>query len=121
MVRKGLWQCPRCRFFWIWRTERDVLDRICPKDAGRVQTRLDRKKGGRGRPAPCVVLERPSYMPLSALRKEQKSRNRNISGLKRAEDRKLGYRDGFVKAVVVAEEIERLYHDSAGDPTEGGD
>ena len=84
-----------------------------------MQTRLNRKSGGRGRPAPCTVLERPSYMPLEALRKEQKSRNRNISGRKRREDRRLGYQDGFVKAAVVAEAEEKLFHDSQGDPTEG--
>ena len=96
MVRKGLWQCPRCKFYWIWRTERDVLDRICPKDGSRVQTRLDRKSGGRGRPAPCAVLERPSYMPLGALRKEQKTRNRHRMkvGAKEA----LIQSDKFVKA-----------------------
>ena len=78
-----------------------------------MQTRLDRKKGGRGRPAPCVVLERPSYMPLHALRKEQKTRNRNISGRKRREDKRLGYQDGFVKAAVVAEETEKWHTESA--------
>jgi|TARA_R110000824_G_C15218412_1_gene677376 hypothetical protein len=52
---------------------------------------------------------------------EARSRNRKVSGIKRAEDRKLGYEDGFVKATVISDNLERLTTKSAGDPTKHDD
>jgi len=40
-----------------------------------------------------------------------------VSGIKRKEDRKIGYEDGFVKASVISDELERMRTESSGDPT----
>tara|TARA_R100001086_G_scaffold236224_1_gene159579 strand:- start:197 stop:391 length:195 start_codon:yes stop_codon:yes gene_type:complete len=58
---------------------------------------------------------------MDSIQSEQKKRNRKVSGIKRAEDRKLGYEDGFVKATVISDNLERLYTKSAGDPTKHDD
>jgi hypothetical protein len=122
-MRQGLWKCPRCGFYWVWRTSDQVLklDRVCRKDDHRIQINLDRKRGNRGRPRPTSILEYPSYRPMDGIIAEARSRNRKVSGIKRAEDRKLGYEDGFVKATVISDNLERLTTKSAGDPTKHDD
>ena len=97
------------------------LDRVCRKDAHRIQINLDRRPGNRGRPRPTSILEYPSYRPLHTIEKEQKKRNRKVTGIKRKEDRILGFRDGFVKAKVISDNLERLHTESAGDPTKHDD
>lgn len=52
---------------------------------------------------------------------EARSRNRKRTGIKRAEDRKLGYKDGFVKATTIQDRITILTLKSKGDPTERDD
>ncbi len=97
------------------------LDRVCRKDAHRIQINLDRRPGNRGRPRPTSILEYPSYRPLHTIEKEQKKRNRKVTGIKRKEDRILGFRDRFVKAKVIFDAQERLRTESAGDPTKHDD
>ena len=118
-MRRGLWKCPRCNFWWLWEVQDHTpkLDRICRKDGHRIQINLDRKAGGRGRPRPAQILESPSYRPLHSIKAEQRHRNRTVSGIKRQEDRKIGYDDGFVKASVISDELERMRTESSGDPT----
>jgi len=122
-MRQGLWKCPRCNFWWIWRVDDHTtkLDRICRKDDQRIQINLDRKQGNRGRPRPTSILEYPSYRPLHSIEKEQKNRNRKVSGIKRKEDRALGFTPGFVKASVVVGAITKLNTESKGDPTKHDD
>jgi len=122
-MRHGLWKCPRCDFWWIWKVEdrTEKLDRVCRKDGHRIQINLDRRPGNRGRPRPTSILEYPSYRPLETIQIEQKKRNRKRSGIKRSEDQKIGYEDSFVKASVINEKITQYRTESAGDPTKHDD
>jgi len=58
---------------------------------------------------------------MDAIIAEAKSRNRKVSGIKRAEDRKLGYEDGFVKATVISDNLERFRKFGLEDPTKRDD
>ena len=122
-MRHGLWKCPRCGFYWIWTVQDHTqkLDRVCRKDGQRIQVNLDRRPGNRGRPRPSSILEYPSYRTMHTIEKEQKKRNRKVSGIKRKEDRLLGYTPGFVKASVVVGAITKLRTESKGDPTKHDD
>lgn len=102
-MRQGLWQCPPCRQWWYWRiyptNSNPLFDRRCPKCQHRSRTVLDRKPGGRGKPREFVFMERPSYMPRRAIRKELENRNAIVNKRRIDEQRfqqlKLGT---FVKA-----------------------
>jgi|TARA_R100001086_G_scaffold151897_1_gene80804 hypothetical protein len=58
---------------------------------------------------------------MHTIEKEQKKRNRKVSGVKRTEDSLLGFTPGFVKASVVMGAITKLNTESKGDPTQHDD
>ena len=58
---------------------------------------------------------------MNSIEKEQKNRNRKVSGIKRRENSRLGFTPGFVKASVVMGAITKLNTESKGDPTQHDD
>ena len=78
-MRKGLYQCPACLWWWCWWVRRPgtlELSRTCRKCAHRVRAQLKRDANGRTRG--WVMLHRPQEMPDKALRIECRNRNRRI-------------------------------------------
>ena len=123
-MRRGLWRCSRCEYWWIWETEQGVkrLDRVCRKDGHRIQAMLTRKSGNRGRRRTDEILEYPAYRPVSSIRKEQLRRNRTRSNRKALEDSKIGFKGWtFVPASRVAAAKKRWSTKSQGDPTKEDD
>ena len=114
--RHGLWCCRRCGFHWYWSVGDQTvkLDRKCPKDGHRIQATLDRRPGNRGRPRTDPILEYPTYRPPATIRKEAKARNRKRMGVRREEDRRIGFQHlRFVKSSRVMHKIEELRTKSA--------
>ena len=54
------------------------LDKICHGCGRRNRAMIWRKPGRRGRHQKTIVMGRPSYMPLQALREEAKRRNASM-------------------------------------------
>ena len=123
-VRKGLWRCSRCEFWWFWSVQVGVerLDRKCVKCNHRLQARLDRKPGNRGRPRTDTILEYPGYRPDSTIKSEQRRRNSRRARTKATEDRALGFiPTRFVKASRIQEKVKDLATRSQGDPIQEDD
>ncbi len=121
-MRHGLWKCNRCGFHWYWsvRDHTAKLDRKCPKDRHRIQAVLDRKPGNRGRPRTDGILEYPSYRPPETIYREQKKRNQHRMGVRREEDRRIGFEHlRFVKSSRIMHKVTEYRTKSAPTGLEG--
>ena len=120
VMRRGLWCCSRCEYWWIWETDEGVkrLDRVCRKCNHRVQAMLSRRPGNRGRRRTDSILEYPAYRPVGSIRTEQKRRNRRRTNIKKHEDSLIGFDSRtFVRSSRVAAAKKRWSSKSQGDPT----
>ena len=123
-MRKGIWRCSRCEFWWYWSTNRGVerLDRKCRKCNHRVQAKLDRRPGNRGRHRTDMIHEYPAYRPDSTIMSELRARNSTRARRKASEDRALGFIPArFVKAARIDAKTQELMRESQGDPTQEDD
>jgi hypothetical protein len=80
-MRKGLYQCPACLWWWCWWVRRPgtlSLARTCRKCGHMVRAQLKRDPNVNGRTRGWVMLHRPWEMPDKALRMECRNRNRRI-------------------------------------------
>ena len=81
-MRKGLYQCPACLWWWCWWVKNPgtaSLCRSCRKCGHMVRAQLNGNLNfGRGRPRAWIMLRRPPEMPDKGLRMECRNRNRRI-------------------------------------------
>jgi len=78
VARHGIWQCPLCDYYQIWKTRNNntiKLDRQCEKCDNRARVTIDRSNSGQGRNRKVNLWERPTSVSNDQLSYEINRRN----------------------------------------------
>jgi hypothetical protein len=82
IARQGIWQCPVCDSFEVWKTrdkDTNQIDRKCSNCKKRARVTLDRSDSGKGRKRGFAIWERDVNIDFKEIIAEAERRNKKNS------------------------------------------